>query len=390
MTITFVTNYVHHHQLPVADELYKLVGSDYKYIASEPLPDWLVKGGYDPSLDRPYIIRPYQSDEEMKRARNLIDESDVVIMGAAPVSWAYARKKANKVTFHYSERWLKNLSLRVFSPRGIYFRLKNFTQFRNKRTYMLCASAFTAKDVRWYLSFPHKCFKWGYFTKVEKIDESNIEGVVSQIETPQGVSIPKNATILWCARFLELKHPELPVLLAERLKKKGYSFCIDMYGSGEKLEEIKKMAETLGVEDVVNFCGNVPNEEMLRVMRNHEIFLFTSDRNEGWGAVLNESMSNGCAVVGSDEIGSVPFLIQDGKNGLVFKSKSIDSLYSKVSYLLDNPKDCARIRREALKTMQKTWSPQSAAKAFFNLASYAIRNELDNYKVTEGPASWAK
>ena len=60
-------------------------------------------------------------------------------------------------------------------------------------------------------------------------------------------------------------------------------------------------------------------------MRKHEIFLFTSDRNEGWGAVSNESMSNGCILVGSDGIGSIPFLVEDGVSGITFKRANTDS-----------------------------------------------------------------
>ena len=373
MTLTFVTNLVHHHQLPVADELYRLLGGDYHYIATDPLPDWLIKGGYDPNIERPYVIRTYQSEKNMDIARNLIDESDIVIFGAAPVDWVYKRKKANKITFHYNERWLKNLSIRLLSPKLIYYRFKHFTQFRNKRTYMLCASAFTAKDVRWYSAFPNKCFKWGYFTKVEEF----LKVQYLDLDT----STLENTSIMWCARFLKWKHPELPVKLADRLKKKGYKFYIDMYGSGEELENIKVLISNLGVEDCVRLCGNLPNEEILKEMRKHSIFLFTSDRNEGWGAVLNEAMGNYCAVIGSNEIGSVPYLIKDGYNGLVFKSRSLDDFEKKVIYLLENPKEIVRISNNARETMRTIWSPQNAAKSLMNLVSYAIRNELNNYNV---------
>ena len=117
-----------------------------------------------------------------------------------------------------------------------------------------------------------------------------------------------------------LKHPELPVMLAKRLKDKGYNFHLDMYGRGDELYPTQQLVKSLALNDNVSFYGSLPNEEILKEMRKHEIFLFTSDRNEGWGAVLNESMSNGCAVVASNLIGSVPFLIQDGENGMVFKS----------------------------------------------------------------------
>ena len=381
MTITFVTNLVHHHQLPVADEFYKMPGVEYHYIACEPMPDWLIKGGYDPTLERPYIIRTYEGEKQLELAKKLIDESDVVIIGSAPNDWVYNRKKENKVTFHYHERWLKHFSIKLLWPNAIYYRLKHFTQFRNKRTYMLCASAFTSKDVKWYGAFPHKCFKWGYFTKVDEQFE---------VEAPKlGASTSESTPLMWCARFLRLKHPELPVQLAAMLKKEGYKFHLDMFGSGEELDRIKALITELDVEECVSLRGNLPNEEILKEMRKHSIFLFTSDRNEGWGAVLNEAMSNGCAVVASNKIGSVPFLIKNEVNGLIFKSCDVGDLEHKVESLLNDRNKCQGIRKKAVETMQTVWSPKNAANAFVNLANHSLSNNLKSYTITEGPASWA-
>lgn len=122
-------------------------------------------------------------------------------------------------------------------------------------------------------------------------------------------------------------------------------------------------------------------------MRNHQIFLFTSDRNEGWGAVLNESMSNGCAVVASDLIGSAPFLIEDGVNGLLFKSENVDSLYAKVKMLLDNPTLTENMAENAILTMRNTWSPKIAAERFIKLASNLSNGEDTPFE--NGPCSKA-
>ena len=105
---------------------------------------------------------------------------------------------------------------------------------------MLCASAFTARDVNMVFAYPHKCFKWGYFTKVDTLD---IESILSD---KRG----KNR-IMWCARFLKWKHPEMAVALAVRLKSAGYKFELNMFGSGEELDNIKKMAIEQKVTDVL-------------------------------------------------------------------------------------------------------------------------------------------
>lgn len=378
-TLTFITNLVNHHQLPLADEFYKILGQNYHYIATEPIYDWLVKGGYDATLDRPYIIRAYESPEKEKLAKELVDNSDVVIIGDAPKKYVRRRQMRNKMTFHFNERWFKNPDFKKYLKIGILGGIfKNHFIYRFSRAYMLCASAFTAEDVKRVWCYPGKCFRWGYFTAVpEKIE----------VETQKpGVSTSKTAPhIMWCSRFLRLKHPELPVKLAAMLKADGYKFVLDMYGSGEELEATKALAQDLCVDDIVSFCGNMPNKEILAEMRQHQIFLFTSDRGEGWGAVLNESMSNGCAVVASNEIGAVPFLIKDGVNGMIFESRNLQSLYSKVKYLLDNPEQISMLSKEAMRTMQTEWSPQSAAANFISLVD-SLESKRENM-IKNGPCS---
>ncbi len=376
MKLTFITNLVNHHQIPIADELFKILGNDYTYVAMEPLPDWLKQGGYS-EIERPYIIRPYENEKIMDLVKEKADNSDVVIIGSAPEYLVQNRLDANKVTFHYSERWFKDGYYHLLSPRALWSYWKRHTRYRSKRSYMLCASAFTAPDVHKVFAYPGKCFKWGYFTKVD--DEFPVEASpdVSTSETLH--------TLMWCARFLKLKHPELPILLARKLKDKGYSFKLDMFGSGVVLEKTKSLAKKKHVEDVVSFKGNLPNAEILKEMRMHDIFLFTSDKNEGWGAVVNESMSSGCAFVGSDAIGAVPFLVKNGENGLIFKSEDIDSLTEKVIYLLDNPEECKRMARNAYLTMKHVWSPQNAAKNLITLSNCLLQGKMNPIK--EGPCS---
>lgn len=377
MTITFLTNIVNHHQIHVADELYKYYGNGYTYVVFEHLPDWLRKGGYQ-ELERPYVLNVYESSANKRKAEDLAFESDVVIIGSAPEYLVEKRLKENKITFHYSERWFKDISYKLFSPRLWAHILSNHVKYRDKRSYMLCASAFTARDVNRVFAYPHKCFKWGYFTKVDDLD---IESILA---AKRG-----ETRIMWCARFLKWKHPELVVKLAKELKASGYRFEINMFGSGEESENIKKMAKAYDVTDVLSFMGNLPNDEILQQMRQHNIFLFTSDRHEGWGAVLNESMSNGCAVVASDKIGSVPFLLKNNVNGLIFKSGDIESLYSNVKYLLDNPNQAEIYAKEAYLTMRNEWSPQNAAMSLRILIETIKNENLKEYKKLDGPCSWA-
>lgn len=196
-----------------------------------------------------------------------------------------------------------------------------------------------------------------------------------------------------------LKHPELPVLLARKLKTKGYRFVIDMFGAGEFELRTKELAKQLQVEDVVHFKGTLPNDQLMLEMRRHDIFLFTSDRNEGWGAVANESMANGCALVASDAIGSVPYLIRQGVNGLTFRSpatntsfehpdmKALKELTDTVRWLLDHKSQMKGIQMNASLTLQELWSPRHAAQSLLQLID-DLQNGRDP-SIKEGPCSKA-
>lgn len=382
MKLVFITNYIHHHQIPLADEFYRLLGDDYKYIATDALPDWLIKGGYDPSISRPYVIRAYENDLNRRDAKQLVNDADVVIVGSAPEEYVEKRIEAGELTFRYSERWFKKKPWFLSGPHAWFNLWHDHIRYRNKPVYMLAASAYTCRDVNAVGAYKNKVFKWGYFTKVEDFPlEASANFCASSEEA--------EVHIMWCARFLRLKHPELPIMLAKRLKANGYKFVLDMYGSGMELEPTKRLASELGVLDVVHFLGNLPNDEILKQMRRHEIFLFTSDKNEGWGAVLNESMSNGCAVVASNMIGAVPFLVEDGVNGLIFQSESIASLESKVESLLTNQKFRQRLAENAVVTMRTLWSPNNAAQQFLQLVQ-AINNQDINSIAKNGPCSQAE
>lgn len=380
MKLVFLTNLIHHHQIPLADEFFKILGDNYKYITTAKMPQFLITGGYQSHTDKPYLIRLEEAPANVSNIQDLINGADVVIIGSAPENLVTERIKSGKLTFRYNERWFKSKPWYLTRPLGWLNFYKNHIRYKNKPLYMLAASAYTANDVYAIGAYKNKCFKWGYFTQVD----SDLK-----VEAPQnlGVSTSEITPLMWCSRFLKWKHPELPVLLAQRLKEDGYKFVIDMFGSGEELDATMNLAKTLGVEDVVKFRGNLPNQEILNEMRQHEIFLFTSDRNEGWGAVLNESMTNGCAVVASNLIGSVPFLIKDEENGVVFQSGNIDSLYQKVKLLLDNSELRNTISKNAIKTMREVWNPQNAAKRFLQLVK-ALQNETDSPFI-DGPCSKA-
>ncbi len=377
MNIAFYTNFINHHQVLLADELYQLSGGQYRFVETMPMFDWLKSGGYDDFSSRPYVLQAWKDDASKKKAEELCVNADVAIFGADSLDYQIIRAKTGKLSFEASERWLKKGILNLLSPRLLRNMWYYHTLFRKKPVYKLCSSAYAAGDQYKMFSYKDRCYKWGYFTRVDDYD------IEASLDNRQATEFH----LMWCARFLKWKHPEMAIKLAARLKAKGYAFTLDMYGSGVELERMQLLARQLEVTDVVRFCSNLPNDQILEQMRCHDIFLFTSDRNEGWGAVANEAMSNGCVLVASDAVGSVPFLVKDGENGCVFKSCDLDSLMNKVEYLLNNRTEIRRLAVNGYLTMKTVWSPENAARNLMTLID-DLRNGRDT-SVADGPCSKA-
>ena len=380
MKVAFISNFLTLHQLPLAEELYKQTNGNYRFVETIPMPGTFDKGGYADYSSLPWLIQLWKGDELKAEAYRWVQDADVVVSGGALgyLNWLKNRLDLGKLCFEMGERWLKRGWLNILSPRFLKWHLYYRLYFHNKLSYYLAASGFSAGDLKKLHSYSGRTFKWGYFTRMPEID---IEKIMRE------KSNGKRLRCMHLSRMLKLKHQELVLQLAQRLKALGYDFEINMYGSGPELKNYKTIMHELGVGDVVNFCGNIPNTEVFKEMQMHHVFLFTSDRNEGWGAVINEAMSNGCAVVCSDAVGSAPFLIKEGVNGLTFRSCDVDSLTEKVKLLFDNPRLRNELSVNAYRTMKEVWSPANAASQFLKLSESLLQGK--NPAIIEGPCSVA-
>ena len=141
--------------------------------------------------------------------------------------------------------------------------------------------------------------------------------------------------------------------------------------------KIASMIREKKLEDCVHMLGAMSPEEVRQHMEEANIFLFTSDQNEGWGAVLNEAMNSGCAVIASNMVGPAPFLIRDGVNGLIYKYGDKDDLVRKMIYLLDDATRAKNLGREAYAAITKVWNAQTAANRLKELISCIELRKLE-------------
>lgn len=186
-------------------------------------------------------------------------------------------------------------------------------------------------------------------------------------------------SIVWVARFIPLKHPEYIVEMGRYLKKHNIDFHIKMIGNGDLLEKTRKKIRRWGLTNEIELTGAISPEAVRQEFDKAKIALLTSGRKEGWGAVVNESMSSGCVMVASQSVGSATYLIRDGVSGMTYKNKK--ELFQKVRQLLEDRQLCDRIGDNAYHTIADLWNYQVAAKRFAEF----IQDQSVSY--ADGPMS---
>lgn len=378
MKVVFISNFINHHQLPFSQEMVKLIGDGYRFIATEPIAQERLDLGYeDMNHAHGFVVCPYDGKEQTEQAKKIISDADVVIQGGSSTDWIRDRlEHTNKLTFRYSERLFKQGYIRLLDPRVLKNSYNNHTKYANKNFYLLCAGGYVARDYEIIRAYPDKMFKWGYFPEIICYD--SIDRLLSQ---------KKPNSLMWAGRFIDWKHSEHAIKMAERLKKDGIDFQLTMVGTGPLLSQMKALAESKGLDGTVNFTGALSPADVRKLMEESSIYLFTSDYNEGWGAVLNEAMNSGCAVLASHAIGAVPFMLKDGVNGRAYKNGNLREMYSLLRSMITDPELCKSYGKQAYLTVTKSWTPQEAAQRLVRLSEALLDGKTASSLYTDGPCS---
>lgn len=376
--IVFLTNYLNLHQLMFANRMYELLGENFRFIATTPMTEERKRLGFVELNNKyPYVVRTYENEIQKQLAEKLIDGCDALVVGSVDDAMWRERAKNGKLTIRYSERFFKTgVNLHNFLSALIHLRRYQ----RYSALYFLCNSAFTPFDVNLFSNYKRRTFKWGYFPETIEYD---LEELISK------KAIARRIQLLWVGRLIDWKHPEEAVKVAVELKKRQYEFDMKIVGDGPMFCGLNEMIKEKGIDDCVHLCGAMPPEQVRKCMESASIFLFTSDRNEGWGAVLNEAMNSGCAVVTSHSIGSVPFLISENENGLIYENGNIEALIDRVVKLIDNKEFRKTISKKAYYTIHDLWNGKVAAERLIRLIEQLGNGDVNSI-YSEGPCSIAE
>jgi len=195
-------------------------------------------------------------------------------------------------------------------------------------------------------------------------------GVKEKRKLREELSLPQNKVIIvFCGRLVKRKG--LTYLLRgwrrfDHLIKKALLLII---GSGENQpdsveEELKNFVKKQKISNIW-FLGNRKREEVVKLLKAGDIFVYPSIHPEGTALSILEAMSCGLPVVGT-KIGGIKKLIVDNKNGFLVKKKNSEELIKRVLFLIDNRDKRIKFGKEGRKLILEKYTNDKVAKMYFD------------------------
>lgn len=368
MKIVFFSNFLNHHQLPLCEEFCKKEDVDFTFVATEAIAQERLKMGYaDMNKVYDFVLPAYDSEKNMRKAMELAKNCDVMIFGAAPLSYLDIRIAQNKLTFYFCERSLKKGYWRRFIPMT-YKKIYNaYLRYKTKPLYVLGASAYASYDLKLCGFDEKKCFKWGYFPKVHAKD---LNTLLSKKRKNEAVEI------LWAGRLLHWKRA-LDIVKAVHLlvEKDVENFHLTIIGEGEQKKNIQAYIQKCSLQNYVTLLPFMPAYEVRQYMDKTDIYVFSSDFYEGWGAVVNEAMDSACAMLVSYAVGSAPYLIEDGKNGFLYEYGNICQLSNRLARLILDRELREGFAVNGYNTITRIWTSQMAAERLLQCSAVLLQGD---------------
>lgn len=282
----------------------------------------------------PYFIGP----EEYLLIRNKVRKA---IKGAMLEKGAFLIRSPGRIGYIASKELKKNKipygvevvgdPFDVFTKGAIRHPLRIFFRYKSSRElkYIVANSSCALYVTKYRLQNRYPAKK-GVFTTNASDVILNDETI---IENPRKFVKKKKYCILCIGSLAQMyKSPDVVLQSIKELKEMEVNCHLNWLGSGRYIEDMKRLALKLVINDRVNFTGYISErKKMLSYYDEADIFVLVS-RTEGLPRVIIEAMARGLPVIGT-RVGGIPELVEDD---MLIERNDSRGLTRKILYLINN------------------------------------------------------
>ncbi|MCC6636053.1 MAG: glycosyltransferase family 4 protein [Chitinophagaceae bacterium] len=159
-------------------------------------------------------------------------------------------------------------------------------------------------------------------------------------------------TLFWMRTFEDVYNPLMAVRVLAILQNTYPSAKMIMAGrDAGLLEETKQLAQKLNVIDKIVFPGYIDNTAKNNIAQEYDIYICTNSIDNAPVSTI-EMMSLGLPVV-STNVGGIPFIVTNNKDGLLVNLNDDEGMVSKIALLIENINIAEKIIQEGLNTSKK-------------------------------------
>lgn len=190
------------------------------------------------------------------------------------------------------------------------------------------------------------CFPRGVQRKGLVIENPLSDGL------PKMVPFSKRRHVLAASgRLAEQKNYPMMLRVFERVHKVFPEYRLEIYGKGDLLDELRQLADSLGVLQSVDFMGF--RKDAVQMISTASVNLMTSDW-EGLSNSLIEALAMGVPTVCTRCAGGgAEAVIEDGVNGFLVDCGDVDAMSDRVLAILEEPGLSERLASEATKINER-------------------------------------
>lgn len=165
--------------------------------------------------------------------------------------------------------------------------------------------------------------------------------------------------------------------IADALQARGVPFELSIYGDGPEEARLRSAVRSAASGQQIALHGAVPNDGLLRVYRDYDVFLLPS-AFEGLPVTLLEAMAHGCVPVVSDIRSGIPEVVCDGENGCLAPPGDVAAFASALAELDADPDRRERMARAAHAAVRGRYSVEAMTDRYLNVfdAAWAARPGL--------------
>lgn len=147
------------------------------------------------------------------------------------------------------------------------------------------------------------------------------------------------------------------------LQKKGINAEVVLAGDGEEGQNLKALAEKLGLGEKVHFAGNISHEKLSELISEADVFVSSSAPNVGISNIVLEAMASGKAVVSSDIPGAKE-AITSSENGVLYSTGNSKELAAVLEKILKDDNFRKKLEANARKTAIEKFTYKKVADDF--------------------------